>query len=214
MLLHEAYGLGMETNLGTTPLKCAQGVMLAKVTQAIFGQGELSMDMVRIGIVAGVCAVVIDWWLKKSKTGYRFYPMAFAIGCYLPLSMNMTILFGALVAGFVYDKFRSGKAQFEAAENRGNLFASGLIVGEALIGILLAPMIIMSKSFLSLGLPFMVITESSTVSLLRLAARYRDLLRYPAPAAIDVRGGWGSAMLFPPSPNTSLFQTYNREWKF
>ena len=62
--------------------------------------------------------------------------MAVAVGIYLPLQLSTAILAGGLVAHFAE---RNTRRQGNAiALRNGTLFASGLITGEALIGIMMA----------------------------------------------------------------------------
>jgi hypothetical protein len=71
-------------------------------------------------------------------------PMLFSVGMYLPLETTFAIFIGGLVRGFV-DK-QAAKRGYNAAqkarvENAGVLTASGLIAGEALMGLLVAAVV-------------------------------------------------------------------------
>jgi len=63
--------------------------------------------------------------------------LAFALGMYLPIHLNVPVLIGGLLAWMVGRK-RAGEpeAKTKAGHNRGILIASGLIAGGALMGIL------------------------------------------------------------------------------
>ena len=63
--------------------------------------------------------------------------MPVAVGIYLPLSLDIPILTGGLIR-FILSRRRSGRADAGSDIGRGVLFGSGLIAGEALLGILIA----------------------------------------------------------------------------
>jgi len=67
--------------------------------------------------------------------------MLFAVGMYLPLETTFAIFVGGLVRGFVEKqaaKREYNPAQKARVEKRGVLTASGLIAGEALLGLFAA----------------------------------------------------------------------------
>jgi len=84
-----------------------------------------------IGMLVAVVFIVIDLILKKMMSSVRLPVMAVAVGMYLPITLSTPIFIGGLIA-FLLRQASSDKQQ------QGTLFASGLIAGEALIGILLA----------------------------------------------------------------------------
>jgi putative OPT family oligopeptide transporter len=63
-------------------------------------------------------------------------PLAFALGMYIPLSLNTPILIGALVAHYVQKSAGKDEALGRARRERGTLIASGFIAGGALMGVL------------------------------------------------------------------------------
>jgi hypothetical protein len=70
-------------------------------------------------------------------------PMLFAVGMYLPLGTTFTIFLGGVVrwiADGVAQSRGYNAAQLTRVENAGILAASGLIAGEALIGLLWSAM--------------------------------------------------------------------------
>ena len=70
--------------------------------------------------------------------------LAFGLGMYLPIEINMAVFFGAAVGHFIS---RSGRdeAERESLRDQGTLIASGLMAGAAIIGtigaILLLPQV-------------------------------------------------------------------------
>lgn len=64
-------------------------------------------------------------------------PLAFALGMYLPIQLNMTVLVGGFVA-WVIGRSGKTKEESEARAGQGTLIASGMMAGAALFGILTA----------------------------------------------------------------------------
>jgi len=121
-LLHNQYGIGQE-------LRAPQAALFASLTQGFFGDGTLPLDMVVWGaaIAAGILAV--DFALVRRALPFRLYVMPIAVGLYLPLALAVPILIGGILRAMV------GRARNEEAQDGGLLFGSGLIAGEALMGI-------------------------------------------------------------------------------
>ncbi len=152
-LLNTAYGIGSKV------LPAPQANLMASVAKGVF-QGGLPWTMVYIGMAIGVAIIIIDVIQEKRKSEYRVPILAVAVGIYLPFDLSSAIMLGGLVSLAVskYQKRNKTKAQpdMEAAIGRsdrtGLLFASGLITGEALIGILLAvPIVIWKRNVFDLG---------------------------------------------------------------
>ncbi|MBK8596122.1 MAG: oligopeptide transporter, OPT family [Holophagales bacterium] len=115
---------------GGKNLPAPQAGLMAALSQGIVG-GEMAWPLVLVGIAMGITLILV-----KVKS-----PMLFSVGMYLPLETTFAIFIGGLIRGFV-DKL-AGKKDFNAAqkarvENAGVLAASGLIAGEALVGLLVA----------------------------------------------------------------------------
>ena len=114
-------------------------------------QHTLDWTYILIGIGAGVAAIIVDRLLAKF-TSYSLPPLAIAMGIYLPPSVATALFLGALISWIVKKRIRStaastgadSKPMLEQAERKGTLFASGLIVGESLVGVVLAMLIVAS----------------------------------------------------------------------
>lgn len=135
----EAYGIGdILPRPGMDPLQALpapQATLMATVVKGFFG-GKLPWIEICCGMGLAVIAVIIDELLKRSKTGYRFPPLLLALGIYLPLGFVTAFFVGGLVNYFVSLKV-SDKKMHEESHNKGILFASGLIAGEAILGAIL-----------------------------------------------------------------------------
>jgi hypothetical protein len=67
--------------------------------------------------------------------------MAIGIGIYLPQDATQPVVVGAII-GFLYERWASKRPNAEMAQRFGVLLASGLIVGESLLGVLNAGLIV------------------------------------------------------------------------
>ncbi|HJW07220.1 MAG TPA: OPT/YSL family transporter, partial [Rhodanobacter sp.] len=70
-------------------------------------------------------------------------PLAVGLGIYLPTSTTLMVVVGALVGAW-FDKRADRGPKAEATKQLGVLLASGLIVGESLLGVLVAALVAFS----------------------------------------------------------------------
>ena len=155
-LLYQAYGFtgampreGMDPSLA---LSAPQANLMATIADGIFTH-QLEWTYVIIGTVLGVVVILIDVLLNKSSNGrLALPPLAVGFGIYLPPSIVTPIFFGGLIAWFVSRviKFKHQGSTYsetlKEANHRGTLLAAGLIVGESLIGVLIAMIIMVSST--------------------------------------------------------------------
>ncbi|WHZ15392.1 MAG: Oligopeptide transporter [Nitrospira sp.] len=153
-LLQAKYGIGEATAAHPHPLSAPQATLMANLAKGVFG-GSLPWHLVGVGMVLGVVVIGLDAGQARRKASFRLPVLAVALGIYLPLKLSATILLGGLLAEYA----RTGQtAAGPAAQDRGLLFAAGLVTGEALIGILLALPIALSSLWPSLsGDPFQLV---------------------------------------------------------
>ncbi len=148
-LLYEAYGFpGALPRPGMDPaqaLAAPQAALMTTIAQGIFSS-TLEWGYIYIGIGLGVVLVAIDQILKRTTKSLCLPPLAVGMGIYLPPVVQTPLVVGAVLGYFLRKHLRAqGGEEAEAAGNRrGTLFASGLIVGESIIGVLLAGVIVVS----------------------------------------------------------------------
>ncbi|MBF5003306.1 OPT family oligopeptide transporter [Diaphorobacter caeni] len=147
-LLYNAYGFAgalpradMDPKLA---LEAPQANLMKQISSGIF-TGSLDWSMLGTGVVLGLVVIALDWLLRKSGRG-ALPPLAVGLGIYLPPTIGVTLTIGALLAFCIQKalkKFgeRKGAAWIASAEERGLLLASGLIVGESLMGLAIAAVI-------------------------------------------------------------------------
>jgi putative OPT family oligopeptide transporter len=105
---------------------------MKSVADGVFN-GNLPWTMVGLGAIIGVLIILIDMRQEKKGSDFRVPILAVAVGIYLPIELSVPIFIGGMIAHF---SERSGST--EIMKKRGLLMASGLITGEALMGILVA----------------------------------------------------------------------------
>lgn len=157
-LLYEAYGFpGALPRAGMDPsqaLAAPQAVLMTTIATGIF-TAKLAWEYIFIGIGLGVAIVIVDLILRRRTRAFCLPPLAVGMGIYLPPSVQTPLVVGA-VMGYILEKKLKARAAKRSPENpnedvadckrRGTLFASGLIVGESIIGVILAGLIVVSVS--------------------------------------------------------------------
>lgn len=147
-LLYNAYGfqdaLPREGMDPSKALAAPQATLMNQIATGIFS-GSLDWSMLGLGIAIGVAVIVLDVWLRRTERG-ALPPLAVGLGIYLPPGIGMVLFAGAILGLLVRRGIkawgeRAGQAWVAAAEERSLLLASGLIVGESLMGLLIAALI-------------------------------------------------------------------------
>jgi putative OPT family oligopeptide transporter len=143
-LLYEAYGLGGSfPREGMDPnemLSAPQATLMASVASGVFAR-NLPWPMITIGGIIAAAVIALDKTLEARGASWRVPVLAVAVGIYLPLELEIPIFVGGVITWLVTRRVKSSGGRHEEikkAKQRGLLFASGLITGEALVGILLA----------------------------------------------------------------------------
>jgi len=149
MLLHKAYGFRGQPGAESGALSAVQANLMASVAKGVF-QGDLPWNYVFIGMAIAAGVIALDQYLKSIGSTFRTPVLAVTIGIYLPLELAVPIFAGGLIHYAIkryHTRKQTPSEQIEASGRNGLLFASGLITGEALLGILLAIPIILLKQF-------------------------------------------------------------------
>ncbi|MCK2055827.1 oligopeptide transporter, OPT family [Methylobacterium sp. 37f] len=141
-LLYQAYGFAQALpRPGMDPGNALPAPQAALMTQIASGivHGELPWTMVLVGAALGVVFVVIETLLRRRELS--FPALTVGIGIYLPLEVVVTIAVGGVIGWLARRRLRAGPGSDEAeplARRRGVLIASGFLVGESIVGVLLA----------------------------------------------------------------------------
>ena len=151
-LLYEAYGFtgampreGMDA---AQALAAPQATLMTTIASGIFAH-NLEWAYIFTGIAIGAVLIVVDLVLKKSSGGKRALPvLAVGMGIYLPPSVTMPIVIGAVLAAvlkhIISKQAENHEGRLKNAERIGTLFSAGLIVGESLVGVVMAFIIVFS----------------------------------------------------------------------
>ncbi len=150
-LLYEAYGFpGALPRPDMDPsqaLAAPQAALMTTIAQGIFSS-QLAWEYIYLGMGLGVVLVLVDSVLKRCTSNLCLPPLAVGMGIYLPPVVQTPLVIGAIMGYFLNKKLQSEKGEEEKKNGirRGTLFASGMIVGESIIGVLLAGIIVVSVS--------------------------------------------------------------------
>ena len=131
-LLNAAWGFG------GAEVPAPQATLMKMIVEGIMG-GELPWNLVFIGVFLALGLEIL-----------RIPVMPFAIGLYLPIYLNATIMIGGVVRMFMDGRKKVDAKVKERQTTDGTLFCAGMIAGEGLIGILLAILTVVGVN-LSLG---------------------------------------------------------------
>jgi putative OPT family oligopeptide transporter len=130
MLLHEANIKAGGIGFGDRQLSAPQAGLMATLALGIVGH-DMPWPLVVVGIFMGIGMIMLQ---VKS-------PMLVAVGMYLPFETTFAIFLGGLFRAFgdwLAKRRGYNEAQLARVENAGVLTASGLIAGEAILGLLWA----------------------------------------------------------------------------
>ncbi len=142
-LLNHAYGFtGAPGAVAGRSLAAPQAGLISALAQGVI-QNNIDWGLIEIGGVIGVAMIIIDELLRRTTKSAHLSPLAVGLGIYLPTSSTLMVVVGA-IAGWYYDRRADRSARPEAAKQLGVLLASGMIVGEGLIGVLIAAIVAFS----------------------------------------------------------------------
>lgn len=142
-LLNEAYGfLGAPGVNPAHALPAPQAGLISALAQGVI-QNNIDWSLIIIGAVIGAGLIVLDAILAGTTKSVRLPPLAVGLGMYLPTSTTLMIVVGAIV-GWYFDKRADRTPKAEATKQLGVLLASGLIVGESIIGVVVAAIVVFS----------------------------------------------------------------------
>jgi putative OPT family oligopeptide transporter len=142
-LLNQAYGfLGAPGVDPSRALPAPQAGLISALAQGVI-TGNIDWSLIIIGGAIGVGIIVLDEALARTGKSMRLPPLAVGLGIYLPTSTTLMVVVGALVGAW-FDKRADRGPKAEATKQLGVLLASGLIVGESLLGVLVAALVAFS----------------------------------------------------------------------
>jgi putative OPT family oligopeptide transporter len=147
MMLHKAYGVG------SMAIPAPQATLMKLIVQGIM-TGQLPWTLVAIGVALAVFCYLVDLPI-----------LAVAIGIYLPLGLTSAIFAGGIIRSLVERKAKKQGDEDAIAIDKGVLLASGLVAGDALMGIVVGMFAALGVN-IGLGLKlFPAVSKSNLVAL-------------------------------------------------
>jgi putative OPT family oligopeptide transporter len=122
--------LGYQGGFGSKHLSAPQAGLMAILSRGIV-EGQMAWPLIIAGMLMGVAFILMQ---VRS-------PMLVSVGMYLPLETTFAIFVGGVIKGgvdYFVTKRKFTEGQKIRTENTGVLLASGLIAGEALMGLVIA----------------------------------------------------------------------------
>src|SRR5437660_5282449 len=143
-LVNHAYGFvgapGAEAR--TSPLPAPQAGLISSLGQGVIAK-NIDWSLILTGAFIGVGIILLDEILARTTKHMRVPPLAVGLGIYLPTQSTLMIVVGAIV-GWFFDRKADRSPRPEYAKQLGVLLASGLIVGESVIGVVLSAIVVFS----------------------------------------------------------------------
>jgi putative OPT family oligopeptide transporter len=137
-LMNHTYGFAGApgADLRPNPLPAPQAGLIQALAKGVIA-ADIDWSLIEIGALIGVGIVLLDEILARTTKHMRIPPLAVGLGIYLPTSATLMIVVGAVV-GWFYDRRADRTARPEASKQLGVLLASGLIVGEGIIQVVIS----------------------------------------------------------------------------
>jgi putative OPT family oligopeptide transporter len=141
-LLQKAYGFAGAPGVDPAhALAAPQAALFSALAQGVI-QGNLNWNLMGVGALVGIVSIIIDEFLKRGSKA-SLPPLGVGMGIYLPMSTTLTIVIGAVV-GWAFERRANRTANPGRSKQLGVLLASGMMVGESLIGVVLAAVVVFS----------------------------------------------------------------------
>ncbi|MBC8315297.1 MAG: oligopeptide transporter, OPT family [Bacteroidales bacterium] len=128
--------LGYQGGFGSKNLSAPQASLMAILSKGIV-EGAMAWPLIIAGMIMGTAFILMQ---VKS-------PMLVSVGMYLPIETTFAIFVGGIFKGTVdwfTNKRKLNTTQKIRVENTGVLLASGMIAGEALMGLVIAILAVMN----------------------------------------------------------------------
>jgi putative OPT family oligopeptide transporter len=154
-LLNKAYGFAGAPGaaISDTPLAAPQATLISTIASGVVG-GNLQWGLIGVGALVGAGLVVVDELLRRTGR-YSLPPLGAALAIYLPSSVTTPVIVGAF-AGWAFNRMAERRPDPEALRQLGVLLVSGYIVGDSLLNVAYAGLIVATGK----GAPLAVVPEA------------------------------------------------------
>ena len=129
---------GIQHAIGTDKYPAPQGTLMATLIKGLL---SFNLDW-QFVIVGAFISIVMELCGVKA--------LSFAVGLYLPLSTTLPIFVGGAIKGIAdFVRERKGEGAEDAELGKGSLFATGLVAGGALFGVIVAIATVWAPDFMA-----------------------------------------------------------------
>jgi len=135
-MLNKAYGFVGVAGVGAHALPAPQAGLISALANGVI-TGNIDWSLIITGIWIGVAIIIVDEILARTTKHMRIPPLAVGLGIYLPTVSTLMVVVGSVV-GWYFDRRADRSKRPETTKQLGVLLASGLIVGESVIGVVIA----------------------------------------------------------------------------
>ena len=124
LLINEAFGFVLPSGAINPDVPAPQGNLMAVIIKSLMSNQPVPWLLYGLGVLIA---------LMLEMVGVP--PLAFALGMYLPIELNVPLLIGGFLAWLVANSSKKEDIK-KARKERGTLIASGFIAGGALMGVI------------------------------------------------------------------------------
>ena len=146
IMLNEVYGIGSEK------LPAPHANMMKAISEGIMS-GSLPWGLILMGM-----AISVAVWLLGGSV------LPFAVGLYLPIHLSTAMMVGGIIRGIIEKKNYDTEIKNKKLE-KGTLYASGLIAGDALMGVIVTALLYAGVDFSAVAVGIIPRTDNMFVSL-------------------------------------------------
>src|SRR6476469_8986962 len=151
-LMNQAYGFvgapGAEAR--SSQLAAPQAGLISSLAKGVLA-GDIDWSLIQVGACIGVAIIVLNEILSRTTKHMSIPPLAVGLGIYLPTQSTLMIVVGTIV-GYIFDRTADRTARPEPTKQLGVLLASGLIVGESILGVVISAIVVFSGKAAPLAL--------------------------------------------------------------
>ena len=143
-LVNQAYGFvgAPGAELRPNPLPAPQAGLISSLGQGVLAR-NIDWNLILTGVWIGVAVIVLNEILARTTKRFSVPPLAVGLGIYLPTQSTLMIVVGTIV-GYFFERRADRTPKPEATKQLGVLLASGLIVGESTIGVVISAIVVFS----------------------------------------------------------------------
>ncbi|MFL6537106.1 MAG: OPT family oligopeptide transporter [Chthoniobacterales bacterium] len=151
-LVNHAYGFvgAPGAEMRPHPLPAPQAGLISSLARGVIA-ADIDWSLIRTGAWIGAVIIAIDAILERTTKHMRIPPLAVGLGIYLPTQSTLMVVVGTIV-GYLFDRRAERTTNPEGTKQLGVLLASGLIVGESILGVVISAIVVFSNKAAPLAL--------------------------------------------------------------